>query len=188
MSSRCFTQPQGQLHIRQCSFSTGVVVVASPCGSDCALPLRQPASSACFGATPQLPSKRRIQTPPRRVVDRVVVQKLDEDDSAVRPKGNIHRAKPGSHTPAQLLSLSVSALCTYLASVVARCPHRAARLLLRAVRSPRRAALSSAVRAPCRASLLGAARSAAPSSEGCSAVSARCCTFSSSLLGAARSS
>lgn len=103
-------------------------------------------------------------------------------------KGNIHRAKPGSHTPAQLLSLSVSALCTYLASVVARCPHRAARLLLRAVRSPRRAALSSAVRAPCRASLLGAARSAAPSSEGCSAVSARCCTFSSSLLGAARSS
>ena len=58
-SSRCFTQPQGQLHIRQCSFSTGVVVVASPCVSACALPLRQPASSACFGATPQLPSKRR---------------------------------------------------------------------------------------------------------------------------------
>lgn len=180
-SSRCFTQPQGQLHIRQCSFSTGVVVVASPCGSDCALPLRQPASSACFGATPQLPSKRRIRTPPRLVVDRV-------RQWVYGLKGNIHRAKPGSHAPAQLLSLSVSALCTYLASVVARCPHRAARLLLRAVRSPRRAALSSAVRAPCRASLLGAARSAAPSSEGCSAVSARCCTFSSSLLGAARSS
>lgn len=186
-SSRCFTQPQGQLHIRQCSFSTGVVVVASPCGSDCALPLRQPASSACFGATPQLPSKRRIQTPPRLVVDRV--KRMPKKSRKVCGlKGNIHRAKPGSHTPAQLLSLSVSALCTYLASVVARCSHRAARLLLRAVRSPRRAALSSAVRAPCRASLLGAARSAAPSSEGCSAVSARCCTFSSSLLGAARSS
>lgn len=147
----------------------------------CALPLRQPASSACFGATPQLPSKRRIRTPPRLVVDRV-------RQWVYGLKGNIHRAKPGSHAPAQLLSLSVSALCTYLASVVARCSHRAARLVLRAVRSPRRAALSSAVRAPCRASLLGAARSAAPSSEGCSAVSARCCTFSSSLLGAARSS
>ena len=160
-SSRCFTQPQGQLHIRQCSFSTGVVVVASPCGSDCALPLRQPASSACFGATPQLPSKRRIQTPPRRVVDRVVVQKLDEDDSAVRPKGEYSQSQ--ARLPRSCSTAVALCVCAMHVSRFRCCS------LLAPCRSSR---------APCCAFTTSCC-SVQRRSRSLPRVSARCCSFSS---------